>query len=293
MMARDESASAILPPVGFQRAARLVVLTLVAIGSFAAWRWRAVLDPIAITGIIARYPAAPVGFLAVHVMASLVFIPRTLLAIVGGMLFGIGWGIVWAELGGVGGAVAGFLLARYVNSGLIHLDDKARLGPLFRRVELGGWRAVALLRLFPVVPHSVANYGLALTRLPLGAYAFGSLIGQLPITVAYVEVGSAGQRWMLGGSGWVEPTLIGVAALSLSLLIAAYSRWRTLIKAQRFRWGTASGPVQELDRVDYRHRRTRGELHNTADIAGGDEIRLGRSDVEEFAVSQRRRELRL
>ena len=225
-MARGEATSATLPPVGFQRAARLVVLALVTIGAFAAWHWRAVLDPMAITRLIARYPAAPLGFLAVHVVASLLFVPRTLLAIVGGMLFGVGWGILWAELGSVGGAVAGFLLARYVNSDLIAFEEGTRFGTIFRQVERGGWRAVALLRLIPAVPHSVANYGLALSRLPLGAYAFGSLIGQLPMTIAYVELGSAGQRWLLGGTGWMEPTLIGLAALSLSLLIPAYSRWR-------------------------------------------------------------------
>jgi len=89
-------------------------------------------------------------------------------------------------------------------------------------VERGGWRAVALLRLIPIMPHSVANYGLGLTALPLGAYAFGSLIGQLPLTIAYVELGAAGERLMTGGTGWIEPTLIGFAALSLSLLFSAY-----------------------------------------------------------------------
>jgi uncharacterized membrane protein YdjX (TVP38/TMEM64 family) len=226
MMARNEATPAIFPAVGFHRVARLVVLALVGIGAFAAWHWRTVLDPIAITGVIARYPAAPLGFLAVHVAASLLFVPRTLLAIVGGMLFGLAWGIFWSELGSVGGAVAGFLLARYVNSGLLELKGGPRVGPIFRRVERGGWRAVALLRLIPAVPHSVANYGLALTRLPLGAYAFGSLIGQLPMTIAYVELGAAGERWLLGGSNWMEPTLIGLGALSLSALIPAYSRWR-------------------------------------------------------------------
>jgi uncharacterized membrane protein YdjX (TVP38/TMEM64 family) len=218
--------SAILSPVGVQRAARLVLLALVAIGAFAAWRWRAVLDPLEIAGAIARYPGTPLGFLALHVAASLLFVPRTLLAIVGGMLFGVGWGILWVELGSVGGAVAGFLLARYINSGFIVPERGARFEAVLRRVERGGWRAVALLRLIPAMPHSVANYGLALTRLPLGAYAFGSLIGQLPMTIAYVEFGAAGQRWLLGGTGWMVPTLIGFGALSLSLLVPGYARWR-------------------------------------------------------------------
>ncbi len=213
-----------VPIIGLRRATRFMVLGLVAIAAMAAWHWRTVFDPIAITTAIGHYPAAPLGFIAVHIAASLVFIPRTLLAIVAALLFGTGWGIFWAELGSVAGAAAGFLLARYVISGLIDFQRGSRVGSLSGWVERGGWRAVALLRLIPIMPHSVANYGLGLTALPLGAYAFGSLIGQLPMTIAYVELGAAGERLMAGGVGWIEPTLIGLTALSLSLLLPAYFR---------------------------------------------------------------------
>jgi uncharacterized membrane protein YdjX (TVP38/TMEM64 family) len=72
----------------------------------------------------------------------------------------------------------------------------------------------------------MANYSLGLTKLPLGAYALGSLVGQLPLTIAYVDLGAAGERLMVGGASWVEPTLIGLAALSLSLLLPALARRR-------------------------------------------------------------------
>jgi len=199
------------------------LLGLLVVGVALAWRWRAMIDPTTITAAIGRYPAAPLGFLAVHIAASLLFIPRTLLAIVAGLLFGMGWGIVWAASGSVAGAVAGFLVSRYLNSGLI---DLRRFGPVVGQVERGGWRAVAVLRLIPVIPHSLANYALGLTRLPLAAYALGSLLGQLPLTIAYVDLGAAGGRLMLGRANWVEPTLIGLAALSLSLLIPAIARRR-------------------------------------------------------------------
>jgi uncharacterized membrane protein YdjX (TVP38/TMEM64 family) len=211
------------PSVGVRRTVRLALLGLLAIGAASVWHWRAILDPLTITAAIARYPAVPLGFLAAHIVASLAFIPRTLLAIVAGLLFGIGWGVVWAALGSVAGAVAGFLVARYINSGLVDLTN---LGPVVGKLERGGWRAVAVLRLIPVMPHSLANYTLGLTRLPLGAYALGSLLGQLPVTVAYVDLGAAGERLMLGGASWIEPTLIGFGALGLSLLIPAIARRR-------------------------------------------------------------------
>jgi uncharacterized membrane protein YdjX (TVP38/TMEM64 family) len=227
MTAKIGGAATAVPLIGLSRAMRLLVLGLLTIAAMAAWHWRTVFDPIAITATVGHYPAAPLGFLAVHIAASLVFIPRTLLAIAAGLLFGTGWGIVWAELGSVAGAAAGFLLARYVSSGLTDFQQSSRARSLFEWVERGGWRGVALLRLIPIMPHSVANYGLGLTALPLGAYTLGSLIGQLPMTIAYVELGAAGERLLAGGAGWIEPTLIGFAALSLSLLFSAYFRRRS------------------------------------------------------------------
>src|SRR5947209_8760818 len=156
-------AATAVPLVGLRRAIRLMVLGLVAIAAMAAWHWKTVFDPIAITTALGRYPAAPLGFLAVHIAASLVFVPRTLLAVAAGLLFGTGWGILWAELGSVAGAAAGFLLARYLSSGLIDLQRVSRVRSLLERVERGGWRAVASLRLIPIMPHSVGNYGLGLT----------------------------------------------------------------------------------------------------------------------------------
>ena len=227
MTARDGEASITdLALARRARAIRFLIFGLLALGVLAAWRWKAVLDPLAITALVDRYPAAPLGFLALHIVASLVFIPRTLLAIVAGLLFGLWWGVLWAEIGSVAGAAAGFLVARYINSGLIDVGRSARIRPILQRVERGGWRAVALLRLIPIIPHSLANYGLGLTRLPLAVYAFGSLIGQLPMTIAYVDLGAAGGQLVLGQAGWLEPTLIGLAALSLSLAIPAYSRRR-------------------------------------------------------------------
>jgi uncharacterized membrane protein YdjX (TVP38/TMEM64 family) len=206
--------------------ARIAALGALAVGVAAAWHWRSTLDPAAVAATIGRYPAAPLIYLAVHIAASLLFVPRTLLAILAGMLFGMASGVAWAAVGSVAGALAGFLVARYINSGLFGLDRNSRLRPVLDRVERGGWRAVALIRLIPVMPHSLGNYGLGLTRMRLGSYAFGSLIGQLPMTIAYVDFGAAGERVMLGSADWLGPAAIGAAALSLSLLIPAIARRR-------------------------------------------------------------------
>jgi uncharacterized membrane protein YdjX (TVP38/TMEM64 family) len=209
-----------------RRMGRVLGLALLCAGTAYVIANRAVFDPLALARMIAASPVAPLLFLALQVVASLVFLPRTVLAIAAGVVFGMGWGLVWATTGSVLGAVAGFLVARYLNAGLIEPETMPRVGPVLERAETGGWRAVAALRLIPVLPHSLANYALGLTRLPLGSYALGSLLGQLPMTFAYVDFGVAGGRAWAGASNWVGPTLLGCAVLLLSLLLPRLARQR-------------------------------------------------------------------
>ncbi len=179
-----------------RRNARLTLLVLLAAGIACAWHWRAALDPAAIGHVTARSAAiAPLVFLGLHVIASLLIVPRTLFAAAAGLAFGVVWGTVWAALGSVLGAIAGFCIARYVESGFVKLQSIRAYRADLRSRGARGWRAVAGLRLIPVIPHALANYVLGLTPLRFAGYAFGSLLGQLPLTIVCVDLGAAGERW--------------------------------------------------------------------------------------------------
>jgi uncharacterized membrane protein YdjX (TVP38/TMEM64 family) len=167
---------------------------------------------------------APIIFLALHVAFSLLFLPRTIMAITAGLVFGFWYGLVWASIGSVAGALAGFVLTRYFASDLVKPSEWSRFGSLVQRVEQGGWRAVAMVRLIPAIPHSLTNYLLGLTAIGVADFAFGSLIGQLPMTAAFVQFGAAGARFAMGKFDWVQPTLIGLAILLLSMLPQLWRR---------------------------------------------------------------------
>ncbi|KAA0677895.1 TVP38/TMEM64 family protein [Azospirillum brasilense] len=196
----------------------LLVLLLLG-GAGAWWAWHGAFGMDALQDVLRHHPAAPVLFLLLHILASLLFFPRSVMAMVAGLVFGVWWGGVLAAAGSVIGASTGFLLTRYVCDGLVPALDGARWGDALRRLETGGWRAVAMLRLVPVLPHSGVNYALGLTRVRLGAYAFGSLVGQLPMTVAFVQFGAAGDHALAGKPDWIAPTVIGLSLLILSVLL--------------------------------------------------------------------------
>jgi len=208
-------------PLTIVRILLVVIIAVGVVGAFAAGAFQ----PQSILGHasslrthIADYPLAPLVFVAVMVATSLVFVPRTILVAAGGLLFGLWWGLLWGTIGSTFGSLACFLLARYVNAGLVDEASLPRLAPVLRAAERGGWRVVAFLRLVPVLPNTPVNYALGLTRVSLGAYAFGSLLGMVPMTFVWAEIGASGNTALSGGS-WIMPTLLALALLAISLVL--------------------------------------------------------------------------
>lgn len=196
---------------------RVVALVAVLAGIALAIVYRAEINPAAIRHAVAHSPLAPVVFMALQILASLLFVPRTVLGIAAGLLFGFFWGSVWAIAGAVAGAAAGFAFVRALGFAGT-LDAAPNIGALIERAEHGGWRAVAILRLTPL-PHSVANAALALTNVSWRNYLGGSFIGMLPMTLVQVAVGASGSEVFAGQGGWIAGSLGLAAALALSFLI--------------------------------------------------------------------------
>jgi len=177
------------------------------------------IDPSAIRDIIAGSPLAPLVFILLQVAASLVFIPRTFLGIAAGLLFGFAWGSVLAITGALAGAAAGFALWRWIGEGQVDLEKTPWLGPLLEKAERDGWRMVAIVRLIPALPHSLANTGLALTRIGWADYLIGSFLGMLPMTLVQVDVGVAGGQVLTGRSGWLVSLVLLALLFGTSVLL--------------------------------------------------------------------------
>jgi uncharacterized membrane protein YdjX (TVP38/TMEM64 family) len=177
------------------------------------------IEPSAIRDIIAGSPLAPLVFILLQVAASLVFIPRTFLGIAAGLLFGFVWGSVLAIAGALAGAAAGFALWRWIGEGQVDLEAMPWLGPLLERAERDGWRTVAIVRLIPALPHSLANTGLALTRIGWTDYLVGSFLGMLPMTLVQVDVGAAGGQVLEGRSGWMVSLVLLALLFGSSVLL--------------------------------------------------------------------------
>ncbi len=153
--------------------------------------------------------AAPVLFVALYAVATLMPLPKNAFSAAGGILFGLGWGLTLVYLGAMIGAVVGFELGRLLGRAAVERFTGARVARLDELLAERGFVAVVALRLVPVLPFTAINYSAGLTGIRRRDYLAGTGVGIIPGTVSYVVLGSyAGDP-----TGW--PFLVSLGALLL------------------------------------------------------------------------------
>lgn len=178
----------------------------------------------ATTRIAELGPWAPAAFVLLYVLASVCFVPGSLLTLGAGAVFGLarGFSIVW--VGATLGAAAAFLLGRYAARDWIaaKVEKEPRFRALDRGVAREGFKIVLLTRLSPVFPFTLLNYAFGLTGVTAAQYLAGSAIGMVPGTLLYVYLGSlAGSLVGLqGGPASRSPYRWAVLALGLAATAA-------------------------------------------------------------------------
>jgi hypothetical protein len=110
---------------------------------------------------------APLLFVGLYALSTVLFVPGSVLTVVGGALFGPVWGTLWNLTGATLGATFAFLTARYVASDWVSRTAGERLTRVIRGVEEEGWRFVAFVRLVGLFPFNLVNYAFGLTRIRL------------------------------------------------------------------------------------------------------------------------------
>ncbi len=186
----------------------LIIITL--------WLFR---DQFNLEGLRASIEAAgiwaPLVFIAIYILATVLFLPGLVLTVVGGLLFGPWLGTLYNISAAVIGASIAFLIARYLAADWVRQKAGPRLQKLLIGVDEEGWRFVAVMRLVPLFPFNLLNYALGLTKIRLSAYIVASAIFMLPGTFAYTYLGSLGEVFINGEAN----AIITQVAIAIGLLV--------------------------------------------------------------------------
>ncbi len=157
---------------------------------------------------------------AAYVVACVLLIPGSLLTLAAGVLFGVVRGTIVVSIGSTLGAVAAFLVGRYLARDWIakKVAANAKFQAVDRAVGQQGWKIVLLARLSPVFPFNLLNYAFGLTKVSLRDYFLASWIGMLPGTLMYVYFGSAFKNLAELATGKVQGGVLGQVFFGVGLL---------------------------------------------------------------------------
>ncbi|WP_300555075.1 VTT domain-containing protein [Maricaulis sp.] len=183
---------------------------------------------------IADHPLlAAAAYTLFYVMAVTISLPGALWFTIGaGYLLGPIWAIPVSLIGVTVGATNIFLIARYVAGERFHHRFDGRIGKFAAGFRLNDFTYIIFLRMVPV-PFFLVNVAAALLGARLRQYTLGTLIGTVPATLLYINIGAGLGELLDAGvtPGWSDlqrPSFLIVLAMSILLAFVPllHRRWR-------------------------------------------------------------------
>ena len=132
-----------------------------------------------------------IAFIGIYIIATIAFLPAFILTLGAGVLFGVWWGSVYVFIGATLGAIAAFLVGRYLVRDWVakKIAGNDKFSAIDRAVGKEGLKIVLLTRLSPIFPFNLLNYAFGVTGVSIKDYIIGS-IGMIPGTMMFVYIGS-------------------------------------------------------------------------------------------------------
>jgi len=164
-------------------------------------------------------PWAPLAALGAMILVSFLPLPAETVAVANGMVFGQGEGFALTWIGAMIAAMLAFGLARWLGAPIIkRILPTTALDKFEDLARQRGALFLLFVRMIPLIPYTVVNYGSGLSPIRFRTYIWTSAIGMAPPIFAFVSAGALmrDQPWM----GWVT---VGAVVILFSL-IGIYTR---------------------------------------------------------------------
>ena len=131
-------------------------------------------------------------FVVLFAASCLLFIPGSVLSLGAGAIYGFWIGLFLVLIGNGLGALLSFLITRYFfrDWAMRYFEKYPDMGALKTAVEKDSWRIVCLTHLSPIMPFSLINCMLGLTRVSIADFLLATEVGSIPATLIYVYLGT-------------------------------------------------------------------------------------------------------
>lgn len=162
-------------------------------------------------------------FIAAYAVVALTPIPVTIMALLGGLLFGVVAGSLLSVIGAVIGSIGAYWIARALGRTTIMRLLGRHAEKLEDRLdESSGFAAVFTLRVMPGMPYWPVNYGAGALGVPSRMFSIASLVASVPGQVSLVAIGA----FIAAPSFWSGAVVVLSWAVVLGFTIWAWRSWR-------------------------------------------------------------------
>ena len=166
---------------------------------------------------------APIIYVVLYVVATLLILPSTPLNLTGGAIFGVWWGTVWTTIAALIAAIAGFVFTRFLGREYMRRKLARRWDAVDAEIRQGGLFYLFAIRLLPIIPYGIVNFTAGLTSIKFSDYFLGTLFGTLPGVLPFVLMG-AGLTELSQGN--ILPLMCGFALTGILVAGATWYRRR-------------------------------------------------------------------
>lgn len=191
-----------------------------------ALRQAGYLAPKAVFDFLDAHPLlAPVAFLGLFVVMTLLLLPTLPLNLGAGFLWGPYWGGVYTVAGAAIGASLAFLISRYLAADFANRHFRHRTWLwLIKEVEEQSWKIVAFTRINPIFPTAPLNYFYGLTSIPFWSYLLATVVFIAPMAFLFAYLGdSVGGFLLRGDAQQFVQNLLGASAAVTILFVLRFA----------------------------------------------------------------------
>ena len=180
---------------------------------------------------------APVTYIVLYTVGTILILPSTPLNLSGGAIFGAWLGTVWTTIAAVIAAVVAFAFTRTVGRDLVARKFAGRWEAMDAEMRQGGLFYMFAIRLLPIIPYGLVNFAAGLTSIRFRDYFVGTLLGTVPGVLPFVLLGSSGLQALRTGD--VLPLM---GALGLTGILVGGATWYRRRRSDR------TADLQQVDR---------------------------------------------
>ncbi|WP_419741801.1 TVP38/TMEM64 family protein [Paraclostridium dentum] len=133
---------------------------------------------------------APLVYIVMFALVPLTLFPDSILAIGGGIIFGLYKGYIYTLVGALIGASLSFYISRKLGRNFVKKITKEKLDYIEEMINTKGFFVILLLRLIPLFPFDVISYGAGLTNIKYRDFIFATIVGTIPGILVFTNIGA-------------------------------------------------------------------------------------------------------